>query len=662
MNEQELKNLQKIADTTKVLALEMISNANSGHSGIVLSAADILCTLFQNHLVLDPNDPTFFNRDRFIMDPGHGSALLYALMYVYQIGDLKLSDLMAFRQLDSLTPGHPESFITKGVEYSTGALGQGCGASVGFACAQAHLNALYPDLVNHYTYCLISDGAFEEGISYEAFSVAAKAKLNKLIFLYDANNVQLDSLVSVNTITNKHLYFESLGLNYIYVANGHDLEAIDVAIKKAKACLDKPTIIEFNTVIGKGTNYENINKAHGLVLSKDELNAYKKKINFDLDVKNLDADFFKLTKPLQEHANLAVKTYHDNLNKYQKFNKEHYQQFLAYTNNNFNFDPTWFTESIDNIKQVSHHATRDLAHLVLQKILVNNQVMMLTNPDLSSSTKVFKESDANFGVGNYKSCNVQVGVREFVAMAMINGMIAHHGVKGITAGFLTFSDYNKHALRVAAMSSLPTISVFSHDSIAVGEDGPSHQPIEQINSLRLIPNLTVFRPCNINEMIVAFEYAVKSKDHPTCIITSRQPFANYYSQNNLELKRGGYVFSDELKPDAILIATGSEVALAMEVKEELKNVYHLKIKVVSFNSMEVFNEQPLSYQQQVLNLDPAQIFSLEMGSTGLWYKYAKHPIGIDTFGKSGKQVDVLNHFHFTASDISQFIANTLQNK
>ena len=662
MTQQELKNLTKIANTVKVLALSMITNANSGHSGIVLSAADILCTLFQNHIVLDPKDPTFFNRDRFIMDPGHGSALLYALMYVYKIGNLKVSDLMEFRHLDSLTPGHPESFVTKGVEYSTGALGQGCGASVGFAAAQAHLNALYPDLVNHYTYCLISDGAFEEGISYEAFSVAAKAKLNKLIFLYDANNVQLDSMVSVNTITNKHLYFESLGLNYIYVANGHDLEAIDAAIKQAKTCKDKPSIIEFNTVIGKGTNYENINKAHGLVLSKDELTAYKKKIHFDLDVKNLTEDFFQLTKPMQTRGEVAVKTYQDNLKKYKKFSNERYQQFLAYTNNSFNFDSTWFAESIDNIKQTPNHATRDLAHIVLQKILVNNPVMMLTNPDLSSSTKIFKEADANFGFDNYKSCNVQVGVREFVAMAMINGMIAHGAVKGITAGFLTFSDYNKHALRVAAMSNLPTISVFSHDSIAVGEDGPSHQPIEQINSLRLIPNLIVFRPCNIDEMIAAFQYAVASKDHPTCIITSRQAFTNYYSKNVLELKQGGYVFSDERKPDGILIATGSEVALAMQVKEELKNVYHLKMKVVSFNSMEVFNEQPLSYQQQVLSLPIEHIFSLEMGSTGLWYKYAKHPIGIDTFGKSGKQVDVLNHFHFSVTDISQFIANTLQNK
>ena len=662
MTEQELKNLQKIADTVKVLALSMISNANSGHSGIVLSAADILCTLFQNHLVLDRKDPSFFNRDRFIMDPGHGSALLYALMHVYKIGNLQIKDLMQFRQLDSLTPGHPESELTSGIEYSTGALGQGCGASVGFACAQAHLNALYPDLVNHYTYCLISDGAFEEGISYEAFSVASKAKLHKLIFLYDANNVQLDSMVSVNTITNKHLYFESLGLNYIYVANGHDLEAIDDAIKKAKSCLDKPSIIEFNTVIGKGTNYENVNKAHGLVLSKDELNDYKTKLHFDLDVKNLDPSFFLLTKPFQDRGELAVKTYHDNLNKYQKFNKEHYLQFLEYTNNNFMFDPIWFNEGIKNIKQVSHHATRDLAHIVLQKVLVNNPVMMVTNPDLSSSTKIFKESDANFGLNNYKSCNVQVGVREFVAMAMINGMIAHHGVKGITAGFLTFSDYNKHALRVASMAHLPTISVFSHDSIAVGEDGPSHQPIEQINSLRLIPNLTVFRPCNIDEMITAFEYAVKSKDKPTCIITSRQAFPNYYSPNILELKRGGYVFSDEREPDAILIATGSEVALAMEVKEELKKIYHLKLKVVSFNSMEVFNDQPKSYQQQVLNLPYHQIFSLEMGSTGLWYKYAFHPIGIDTFGKSGKQLDVLNYFHFNVSEVSQFIVDNLQNK
>ena len=662
MTEQELKNLKKIADTVKVLALSMINNANSGHSGIVLSAADILCTLFQNHLVLDPNDPNFFNRDRFIMDPGHGSALLYALMYVYKVGNLKISDLMQFRQIDSITPGHPESFVTSGVEYSTGALGQGCGASVGFACAQAHLNALYPDLVNHYTYCLISDGAFEEGISYEAFSVAAKAKLNKLIFLYDANNVQLDSMVSVNTITNKHLYFESLGLNYIYVANGHDFESIDAAIKKAKECNDKPSIIEFNTVIGKGTNYENINKAHGLVLSKDELNAYKEKINFDLDIKDLPPDFFKLTKPLQDRGQLALKTYHDNLAKYQKFNKEHYQQFLEYTNNSFKFDSAWFAESIANIKQVANHATRDLAHIVLQKILVNNPVMMLTNPDLSSSTKIFKEADANFGFGNYKSCNVQVGVREFVAMAMINGMIAHKGVKGITAGFLTFSDYNKHALRVASMSSLPTISVFSHDSIAVGEDGPSHQPIEQINCLRLIPNLIVFRPCNIDEMLAAFQYAITSKYQPTCIITSRQAFKNYYSKNTFEIKRGGYVFDDERNPDAILIATGSEIALAMEVKQELAKIYHLKLKVVSFNSMEVFNDQPQSYQEQVLSLPYNKIFSLELGSTGLWYKYAKHPIGIDSFGKSGKQVDVLSHFHLTVSEISQFIVNNLQNK
>ena len=662
MTEQELKNLQKIADTVKVLALSMITNANSGHSGIVLSAADILCTLFQNHLVLDPKDPNFFNRDRFIMDPGHGSALLYALMYVYKVGNLQIKDLLQFRQLDSLTPGHPESELTSGVEYSTGALGQGCGASVGFACAQAHLNALYPDLVNHYTYCLISDGTFEEGISYEAFSVASKAKLNKLIFLYDSNNVQLDSMVNVNTITNKHLYFESLGLNYIYVANGHDLEAIDAAISKAKACTDKPSVIEFNTVIGKGTNYENVNKAHGLVLSKDELNAYKAKINFDLDLKNLDANFFALTKPFQDRCILAVKTYHDNLIKYQKFNKEHYCQFLEYTNNNFAFDSNWFSESIKNIKQVPNHATRDLAHMVLQKVLINNPVMMLTNPDLSSSTKIFKESDANFGASNYKSCNVQVGVREFVGMAMINGMIAHHGVKGITAGFLTFSDYNKHALRVAAMSHLATISVFSHDSIAVGEDGPSHQPIEQINSLRLIPNLTVFRPCNIDEMIVAFEYGVKSKDHPTCIITSRQTFFNYYSANTMDLKRGGYIFSDERDPNAILIATGSEITLAMQVKEELKKKYNLNLKVVSFNSTEVFNEQPQSYQQEVLNLPYAKIFSLEMGATGLWYKYAAHPIGIDTFGKSGKQVDVLTHFHFTVCDIAQFIVNNLQNK
>ncbi|MBO6103928.1 transketolase, partial [bacterium] len=558
--------------------------------------------------------------------------------------------------------GHPESFVTSGVEYSTGALGQGCGASVGFACAQAHLNALYPDLVNHYTYCLISDGAFEEGISYEAFSVAAKAKLNKLIFLYDANNVQLDSMVSVNTITNKHLYFESLGLNYIYVANGHDFESIDAAIKKAKECNDKPSIIEFNTVIGKGTNYENINKAHGLVLSKDELNAYKEKINFDLDIKDLPPDFFKLTKPLQDRGQLALKTYHDNLAKYQKFNKEHYQQFLEYTNNSFKFDSAWFAESIANIKQVANHATRDLAHIVLQKILVNNPVMMLTNPDLSSSTKIFKEADANFGFGNYKSCNVQVGVREFVAMAMINGMIAHKGVKGITAGFLTFSDYNKHALRVASMSSLPTISVFSHDSIAVGEDGPSHQPIEQINCLRLIPNLIVFRPCNIDEMLAAFQYAITSKYQPTCIITSRQAFKNYYSKNTFEIKRGGYVFDDERNPDAILIATGSEIALAMEVKQELAKIYHLKLKVVSFNSMEVFNDQPQSYQEQVLSLPYNKIFSLELGSTGLWYKYAKHPIGIDSFGKSGKQVDVLSHFHLTVSEISQFIVNNLQNK
>ena len=650
--EENLIKITQIANNVKTLALDMITKANSGHPGIVLGAANILTVLFLNHLKVDPYHLQFFNRDRFIMGPGHGSALLYSIMVCFGYNSLTIEDLKQFRQLNSKTPGHPESNVTLGVDYSTGPLGQGSAAAVGMAIAQTHLAKLYNqyvnDLIDHYTYCFISDGCFEEGINYEALSIAGKYQLNKLIFLYDSNHIQLDGKVSSNTITNTKQYFESLGLNYIYVKDGFDFNEIDDAINLAKQSTNKATVIEFNTIIGKDSVYENSNKSHGTVLSEQQLLDYKQKIQWNFPSFTLLQSTIDDTSEFKERGHIAYENFINNMQLLYKTNPFAFEKLNNIMSMNFEFKYDDLKQLVHDASLVSNRSTRELCGLVLQHVLYLNPSFMITNPDLSSSTKIKKNSDGNYDKDHEEYCNINVGVREFVGMGMINGMCAHMGLKGITAGFLSFSDYNKAAIRIAALSHYPTISFFSHDSIAVGEDGPSHQPIEQINALRLIPNTYVFRPCNVDEVISCIKLSTLNKQTPSCIITSRQAFKNYYSNNIVDIDKGGYIFEDDAKVQIILIATGSEIQTAIEAKRIIQAQVDLGIRVVSIPCAEIFEEQSEEYKNKVLCLDKKYIFSIELGSTAFWYKYSNHPIGIDQFGLSGKQEELMQHFMFSS--------------
>ncbi len=666
MNLNDKENLEKItlvATNVKTLALDSITNANSGHPGIVLSAANILTVLFQNHLRIDPNNLNMFNRDRFVMAAGHGSALLYSLMVCYGYSSLSVNDLRKFRQLISLTPGHPESHLTDGVDYSTGPLGQGSAASVGMAIAESHLAKLFnqdiSNLIDHYTYCFISDGCFEEGGNYEALSIATKYQLNKLIFLYDSNHMQLDGTVISNTITNTKQYFESLGLNYIYVENGDDFKAIDDAINLAKASIDKPSIIEFNTILGKGSVYENTNKSHGTVLSNEQLLSYKNKIEWKFPEFTLLQSVIQITQEFKERGKAWSDEFNKNLNLLYKKDPYTFETLNKNILMDFNFNYDNLKEIINLLNLKQDHSTRELSGLVLQTVLQDNPSFMITNPDLSSSTKIKKAKDGNYEKWHEEFCNIQVGVREFVAMGIINGMVAHKGLKGITSAFLCFSDYNKAALRVASISHLPTITFYSHDSIGVGEDGPTHQPIEQIASLRLIPNTNVFRPCNIDEMISAIKLATIEKNKPSVIITSRQEFKNYYSENLNDIDKGAYVFEDDAKIQIILIATGSEITTAMEVKKIIQEQVDIGIRIVSMPCCEIFDEQDENYKAKIFPINKKYIFSIELGSTMTWYKYADHAFGIDEFGLSAKADDLYKHFNFTSFNIAKKIIKIL---
>ena len=661
--EENLIKIKQIANNVKTLALDMITHANSGHPGIVLSAANFLTVLFQNHLKVDPYHLHFFNKDRFIMGAGHGSALLYALMVCFGYNSLTIEDLKQFRSLNSKTPGHPESNVTLGVDYSTGPLGQGSAAAVGMAIAETHLAKLYNQYVNnlidHYTYCFISDGCFEEGINYEALSIAGKYQLNKLIFLYDSNHIQLDGTVSSNTVTNTKQYFESLGLNYIYVEDGFDFNAIDEAINLAKQSLDKATVIEFNTILGKDSVYENTNKSHGTVLTEQQVLEYKRKIEWDFPSFSLLQSVINDTNEFKQRGHIAYENFITNMQLLYKTNPFAFESLNNIMSMNFNFKIDDFKQLINDVSLSDKHSTRELCGLVLQQILFLNPSFMITNPDLSSSTKIKKNSDGNYDKNHEEYCNINVGVREFAAMGIINGMTAHQGLKGITAAFLSFSDYNKAAIRIAALSHYPTISFFSHDSIAVGEDGPSHQPIEQVNALRLIPNTYVFRPCNVDEVISCLKISTLNKQTPSCIITSRQAFKNYYSNNLLDIDKGGYIFEDDAKVQIILIATGSEIQTAIEAKRIIQSQVDLGIRIVSMPCAQIFEEQTEEYKNKVLSLDKKYIFSIELGSTSFWYKYSNHPIGIDEFGLSGKQEALMDHFSFSPFEIAKKIMTIL---
>lgn len=635
-------------NTLRLLSVEAIANAKSGHPGIALGAAPIMYALFRDHLNVNPKNPDFFDRDRFVLSAGHGSALLYATMLISRYKCITIEDLKKFRQLNSITPGHPENELLKGVEIGTGPLGQGIAMGVGMAMAEAKLAAKfnqYDKLIHHYTYVLFGDGCLQEGVAQEAIAIAGKMKLNKLIMLYDSNQIQLDGKVNQSTKFNVKKLFKANGWNYIRVYNANNTADVSKAIRRAKGFTNhKPTVIECSSIIGYGSRFANSNSVHGSPLNEEQIKELRETLNYKIPSFTIHENVFNDMNAILRRGELCQQRFNNRLMQLESKNIDLYSECIALIENKFNFHTSWF----DAYQPKQEMATRNLISDLLQQIAQNNSTLMVGSADLFSSTLAVYKNGLAFDASNHNGQNIYYGVREFAMCAINNGIVAHGGLKAIGSTFLSFSDYAKAAIRLAAISQVPSINIFSHDTLTVGEDGPTHQPIEQISSLRLIPNHNLFRPCNKAESIVALECAMNSKTKPTTIITSRGTF-NQFDSNINNARKGGYIFRDEIENDINIISCGSEIDVAIQVSELLKQK-NIKAKIISMFNTNIFDQQEDEYKIQVINNKPT--ISIEFGSTPLWHKYAQLCIGIDEFGKSGKSKDVLQHFNLTPAQIS----------
>lgn len=630
-------------NTIRLLSACAINKAQSGHPGVALGAASIMYDLFAYQMNCSPSNFKYYNRDRFVLSCGHGSSLLYATMLVCGYKNITINDLKKFRQINSKTAGHPESSLLENVEVCTGPLGQGIAMAVGLAIASKKVasivNTKNNQIINNHVYCLFGDGCFQEGIGHEAIAIAGRLKLNNLIMIYDYNGVQLDGKTIDSTSIDTKKYFAAMGWNILEIND--DFLSIDNAISKAKKITNKPTVILCHTIIGYGSNIAGSNKAHGTALSSEQISQLKKNLNYHYDDFTIPSQLAKLPILIEQRVNSEIKKFTSKLNKLKLTNKKLYCQTMDIINNNFNFKFDWFK----NIVFPKNDATRNIAGEILQVLAKHNPTLLTLIADVASSTKIKINNSTNITANDWSGQNINCGVREFAMAAIANGINAYGGLKALGSAFLSFSDYNKAAIRLAAISQIPLINIYSHDSITVGEDGPTHQPIEQLWSLRLIPNHVVFRPTSYVDTIIAFWYSLKSHHTPVTIITSRRNF----NQQNVDYqlaKHGGYVIKQpKTKHQLTIYATGSEIELALNVANKLPYA----TRVVVINSLELLLQQDKKYLSNIF--DKSKKISLEFGSTSPWYKYMDLAIGIDQFGYSGKVNDVITKLNLTTNDI-----------
>ena len=636
--------------TIRSLCIDEINKANSGHPGMALGSAPILYTLFTRHLVADPKDPEWFNRDRFVLSAGHASALLYAMLHLSGY-ELSLDDLKQFRQLGSLTPGHPEYRWTKGVDATSGPLGQGIAQAVGMAMAEESVRANYPEgerIMNHYTYALCGDGCLQEGISQEAISLAGHQKLNKLILFYDANQVTLDGALDLSFSEQVKARFLASEWNVLEVADGNDIEAIDKAIVEAKKSQDKPSMILIHTVIGYGSAKQGTCKVHGSPLGAEDGKHAK------VDVYGFDHEDFYIPEEVREQfkntfgarGEKAHQEYNKELQAYSEKHPVDAKRFVSLVNLDVD---VYIPNVVPEFVEGSATSTRVASGKALNAFMLKVPNLVGGSADVAGSVMTKLDSGVNFEPGHREGHNVNWGIREFAMASAQNGMLLHGGLRTYVGCFAVFADYMKAAIRMAALSHLPAIYLFSHDSIAVGEDGPTHQPIEQLAMLRSIPNVRVIRPCDERETYAAWAEALRSKKTPTALILSRQNLPLLPGSSAEGLAKGAYVVSKEEKKDQLeLVATGSEVSLAVEAQKLLKEE-GIDVRVVSMPSWELFEEQSEEYKNSVLSLPWEKRISVEMLSTFGWDRYAKHHMGMDCFGASAPTKDVIAKFDFTAA-------------
>lgn len=649
--------------TIRALGIDAINQANSGHPGMVLGSAPAMYTLFTKEMNVFHKQANWFNRDRFVLASGHASSLLYTLLHLSGF-NISIEDLKSFRQWGSLTPGHPECDITEGVDASSGPLGQGIPMAVGMAMAEKFLATKYNKedmpIVDHYTYVLCGDGDMQEGVTYEATSLAGHLSLGKLIVLYDANKVTLDGPLSMSFSENVKKRYEAIGWQVIEVADGNDTVSISKAIKKGKKEGFKPTLIIVNTVIGFGSKNQGTSKVHGAPLGKEDGNQAKVSYGINHD------DFYVPEEVYEDFTNTAIKR---GRNKYNKWNRlfkaysEKYPELATALSSAIQGEYTFEIEEV--LKKYPagfSDATRNTSLEMINEIAKQIPTFMSGVADLAASTKTNIEGEKSFCVENYSGRNLVFGIREFAMVAIMNGMTLHSGVRVSAGGFLVFSDYFKGAVRMACLMKLPIILPLSHDSIAVGEDGPTHQPIEQFAMLRSLPNMHVIRPADAHEMAAAWKLAIESKENPTALILTRQNVTTLDTTGYEGVSRGGYIVGKEKGTiDAIIIASGSEVNLAMEAKEKLLQD-NIDVRVVSMPCMELFDVQDMEYKETVLPNENRKRLSIEMATDFGWHKYVGidgKTMSVNRFGASAPADIVIEKYGFTVDNVIKNVKELL---
>ncbi|MED0674338.1 transketolase [Aneurinibacillus thermoaerophilus] len=657
MNNQTLDQLA--VNTLRVLSIEAVEKAKSGHPGLPMGAAPMAYTLWTRFMKHNPANPSWANRDRFVLSAGHGSMLLYSLLHLTGY-DVSLDDLQNFRQWGSLTPGHPEYGHTPGVEATTGPLGQGIAMAVGMAMTERHLAAKYNrenhNIVDHYTYVLCGDGDLMEGVAAEAISLAGHLKLGRLIVLYDSNDISLDGELSLAFSENVKQRFEACGWHVLRVEDGNDIEAISCAIAKAKNETEHPTLIEIRTTIGYGSpNKAGKSEAHGAPLGAEEIELVRKAYDWEHEPFTVPEEVRAHFLEVKMRGQRAEQEWNEKFAAYKQAHPDLAKQFEQAMRGKLPVG--WDSELPSFAPEDGKVATREASGQVINVIAKTVPFFLGGSADLASSNKTMIKDEPNFMPGQYEGRNIWFGVREHAMAAIMNGMALHGGVKVYGGTFLVFADYLRPAMRLSALMDVPVIYVFTHDSIAVGEDGPTHEPIEHLPALRAIPNLTVLRPADANETIAAYRYAVSRSKGPIAMILSRQglPILEGTKEKATEsVARGAYILSDtDGTPDLLLIASGSEVSLALSAKQKLETKGR-RIRVISMPSWELFEQQPQEYKDKVLPPDVKARVAIEMAHPLGWERYVGDKgkvLGITRFGASAPGTKLMEEYGFTPEHV-----------
>ncbi len=656
-------NFNQLSNALRFLSIDAVQKANSGHPGMPMGMADVATVLFKYHLRFNPKNPSWINRDRFILSAGHGSMLLYSLLYLTGYESISIEDIKNFRQLNSICAGHPEYKKNSGIETTTGPLGQGLGNAVGMAIAEEILKKKFSSkIINNKTYVFASDGDLMEGVSHESMSLAGHLKLRNLIVFFDNNKISIDGSTSLSVSDNYRRRFESYGWNFLEIS-GHKEKQISKAISKASKS-NKPTIISCKTIIGFGSpNKSGKASSHGSPLGEEEISLVRKKLKWNNKPFEIPQEILSEWRKIGKKGEQLESKWLDTISKInpkikfeldkitEKFDDEVLENLIQ-------------QEKSKNFESKPNLATRQCSMMAIEKITSLIPQLIGGSADLSGSNNTKTKNSKIINSKNFNGNYIHYGVREHGMAAIMNGLALYQGIIPFGGTFLIFSDYCKPSIRLSALMGLKVIYVFSHDSIGLGEDGPTHQPIEQLTGLRAIPNLNVFRPADINETLECWEIALKSKNTPSAIALSRQkvPYINPNFTKENKCEKGAYVVnltSHESK--VTLVASGTEVELALKVQESLaKNNIHSK--VVSMPCMELFDKQPTEYQKDILE-ENSLIVTLEAGSIMSWQKYIKNKglnLGIDKFGESAPYKEIYNHFNLSEEIITSFIQKKLR--